>query len=696
MKTISLILKGSSFLRTSTLIVCFLLASLLASAQSETHNFITYDTAFRTGTGTAQVIWTMRISRPANMFTANHPDTASRPLILTMPGQGEVGTNTSYLSRYGPHYWMNNGWDGSVQLGNGKHYPIIITVISSVVNPRAPQTLPLLQHILNTYRIKRNSVHLGGLSMGGFTWGKLMVYAAYAGDETAMSLVTSLTALQGVSSEVFAPYNAWTMPGWTAYGKWAQKYNGKFFGLEGTSDTRDVWRPRDAMEAAKPGSAFFSFENYGSGSHCCWNSMYDPKVTDFTSSSSNIANNSFHPNSAGTYKKGSSIFQWMLRQGDTTLVGSGVAPNTLPVVDAGAAQNITLPTSSTQLNGTASDADGTISTYAWTKTAGPAEFAFSNAAIANPTVSNLTAGTYTFRLTVTDNRGASVADVVNVVVNNAVAAPPSSQQINVRVYGGANAYNTAQWNNWNVAAGGSNLTSANLKYADGTTSTVKAILSQSTGVGDNSSTYPGGMAPAQVLRYTSYSTVSRNLTFTGLAASQQYTIELYGSRKNVTNNKTIYSVGAAKDTVVTDNNYNDKSVFTVTADNTGKIVVALNRTNVYTYLNGFTIKAQTAAGATRMATTETASATEVTVTSFNVFPNPFQDRMVLQVNNDKTGAMKVQIIDMNSNLGREFNFSKSQTGAMQTYLSAGNLAAGEYILKVSIGEWTESRKITKL
>jgi hypothetical protein len=632
------------------------------------------------------------------MFTPNHPDTASRPVIITMPGQGEVGTNPAYLSRYGPHYWLNNGWDGSVTLGNGKHYPILITVISSVVNPRAPVVLPMLQHILNSYHIKRSSVHLAGLSMGGFTWGKLIVYAAYAGDETAMSLVTSLTALQGVSNEVFAPYNAWTMPDWSAYGQWAKKYGGKFFGLEGTSDTRTVWKPRDAMEAQRPGSAFFSYEKYGGGTHCCWNSMYDPNVTDWTSSNPNITNNTLHPNSAGTYKKGSSIFQWMLRQGDTSLAGSGVAapPNTLPVVDAGNAQPITLPSNVAQLNGTASDADGSIATYAWTKVAGPAQFAFNNAAIANPVASNLVEGTYTFRLTVTDNRGGSAADNVVLVVNPAAAVvTPPAQQINVNIYGGANAYANTQWNNWNISGTTTNITSSTFKYADGTASAVKAILSQSTGLGDNTSTYQGGMAPAEVLRYTSYSTMSRNLTITGLSASQQYTIELYGSRNNATNNKTVFSCGSAKDTVLTDNNHNDKGILVLIADNTGKIVVALNRTGVYTYLNGFTIKA-TGAASSRMATIDAAVEQTATAPSFNVFPNPFQDRLVLQVNNDKTGAMKVQIIDMNGSVNREFNLNKSQAGSMQTYLSAGNLSSGQYILRVSIGDWSETQKITKL
>jgi hypothetical protein len=52
---------------------------------------------------------------------------------------------------------------------------------------------------------------------------------------------------------------------------------------------------------------------------------------------------------------------------------------------------------------------------------GLASFTFSNATIASPTVSALLAGTYTFRLTVTDNAGATAYNDVNVVVNTTVS-----------------------------------------------------------------------------------------------------------------------------------------------------------------------------------------------------------------------------------------------------------------------------------
>lgn len=82
--------------------------------------------------------------------------------------------------------------------------------------------------------------------------------------------------------------------------------------------------------------------------------------------------------------------------------------------NAGADQSITLPSNSVILQASGT---GSIVSYNWAKIAGPAQFSISNAAIVNPIISNLTAGTYTFRLTVKDNSGLTATDDVNIVVN---------------------------------------------------------------------------------------------------------------------------------------------------------------------------------------------------------------------------------------------------------------------------------------
>ncbi|MFT3980392.1 MAG: PKD domain-containing protein [Ferruginibacter sp.] len=104
---------------------------------------------------------------------------------------------------------------------------------------------------------------------------------------------------------------------------------------------------------------------------------------------------------------------------DTVQVTVNAAANVPPVANAGTDITITLPTSTVTLNGSGTDADGSVAAYAWTKIAGPAGGDISNAAIQNPQVNNLQAGIYSFELTVTDNEGASAKDTVNVIVNPA-------------------------------------------------------------------------------------------------------------------------------------------------------------------------------------------------------------------------------------------------------------------------------------
>src|SRR4029077_19224722 len=75
------------------------------------------------------------------------------------------------------------------------------------------------------------------------------------------------------------------------------------------------------------------------------------------------------------------------------------------------------------LNGSGTDSDGSIAGYVWTKTSGGAA-ALTNANTANLTASGLVAGTYVFRLTVTDNQGAQGSDDVTVTVNPATNVAP--------------------------------------------------------------------------------------------------------------------------------------------------------------------------------------------------------------------------------------------------------------------------------
>ena len=110
---------------------------------------------------------------------------------------------------------------------------------------------------------------------------------------------------------------------------------------------------------------------------------------------------------------------------EMTLTVNPQPPNILPIVNAGADITLTSPASTSTLTAVATDADGTISSYSWTQITGPNTATLSGSATASLSVSGLIAGTYTFRITVTDNRGGTAIDEVNItVVLPAVNKPP--------------------------------------------------------------------------------------------------------------------------------------------------------------------------------------------------------------------------------------------------------------------------------
>jgi len=91
--------------------------------------------------------------------------------------------------------------------------------------------------------------------------------------------------------------------------------------------------------------------------------------------------------------------------------------NLPPTADAGPDKFLMLPTNSVTLSGSGSDTDGTITNYAWQKVSGPAA-TLSGTNTATLLVSNMLAGTYLFRLTVTDDEGATGYDDASVIVSD--------------------------------------------------------------------------------------------------------------------------------------------------------------------------------------------------------------------------------------------------------------------------------------
>jgi hypothetical protein len=111
--------------------------------------------------------------------------------------------------------------------------------------------------------------------------------------------------------------------------------------------------------------------------------------------------------------------------------------NQSPVVNVGSDITITLPTNNVVLSGVASDPDGVIVSSQWSQVAGGA------AVIENPDsvvtkISGLTEGIYTFRLKVTDNKGATATDDTNVTVKAAIPSTSGYEGFGAVTTGGDN------------------------------------------------------------------------------------------------------------------------------------------------------------------------------------------------------------------------------------------------------------------
>jgi hypothetical protein len=149
--------------------------------------------------------------------------------------------------------------------------------------------------------------------------------------------------------------------------------------------------------------------------------------TTFTLGTANAATSTLSNLVAGTY-----VFRLTVTDNggatgtDNVTVTVTAAVNQPPTANAGSDITLTLPVNSTTLNGSGSDPDGTIASYAWARVSGPTTFTLANGNAASTGLSNLVLGTYVFRLTVTDNSGATATDNVTVIVNAAVNQPPAA------------------------------------------------------------------------------------------------------------------------------------------------------------------------------------------------------------------------------------------------------------------------------
>lgn len=320
------------------------------------------------------------------------------PLLIFLHGLGEQGSgNASALPavlRNGPPKLISQGKFPASFTVNGKTFRFIVISPQFAKWPKREEVYQMIGYLKSHYKVDPSRIYLTGLSMGGgVAW-------EYAGNPNDLSYIRQLAALVPVCGASFgAPTRAHVI----------------------AKENLPVWAFHNSDDPTVP----VSYTNdYVNGINT-YSPTPNPKAkkTIFNASGHDAWTKAYDPN----YRENNmNVYEWMLQYSR----GGSVPPvpaNQPPVAVAGADITLTLPVDAVQLNGSASkDPDGSIVSYSWTKLSGPASFGISNSKIVNPQLSNLTEGSYSLRLTVTDNSGAADYDDITVKV---IAAPVSYKSI---------------------------------------------------------------------------------------------------------------------------------------------------------------------------------------------------------------------------------------------------------------------------
>lgn len=353
------------------------LLPLFGQAQS-----LDYDTTFADGAG---YNWKASVHLPADYYTSNK----YYKLIMFIPGTGEIGGGYPALDTYGPLAYIDGGWNGGVLLGNGTHYPILIALEPwTDYATTGSRTATVVNAIVNRYRVQPGCVYATGLSAGGYAWKVMVTYdspdtSPPYGPFSNADKIAALFDLQGVIPDVNADW-------YNRVRNFANnQYAGQYFGIWDNLDAeRGIARFKDSMNAAVSGSGRVIVTNNGHTA-TAWNAAYG--------SSSGAAPVNYTIDGISQ-----TIYQWLLRQGDTTFMTSGSSIITDAGTDYaivydqnGAARSFTL---------TGGHVGGSSPTYSWSALAGnPSATSIISPSSSVTLVTGATAaGYYGYVLTVSD------------------------------------------------------------------------------------------------------------------------------------------------------------------------------------------------------------------------------------------------------------------------------------------------------
>ena len=575
--------------------------------------------------------------------------TTRYPLMVFLHGMGEGGKNpaTIYNSSTagGPAYYIAQGkFPASfVNPADGKSYKFIVVSPQSTNgwSTTAPQLENILSYLYKTYRVDTARVYLTGLSAGGE--GVL----EYVGKLQGTGLPVNATHKIAAFIPMSAVMNAGLRP---LYAATIIADDNHIWGFGSPSDTHGANTLNLVLDYVNQKKANYGLTTSYAGGHCCWGQFYNPAFT----------------------QNGMNIYQWALQY----TKGASALPATVPAANAGSDQTVQLPVSLVTLNGAASTVtNGTIARYAWTQKSGPSTAAIVSPAGASTVVSGLSAGVYTFALTITDNTGKTSTDTILVTVKAAsVVVLPANPNSALSIPGiiQAESYSTMSGVATQTTTDGGG--GRNVGWIDrgnwmdytvhvataGTYTVGFRVATPYTGASFQLKTGSGSVLATIKLNRTgsfqSWQTVSATVVLT--AGNQ--TLQIYSTADPRWNINYMQFVSGASGA---------QTISSAVSGQSNSLSISMDTT-----ADAYTAPAPV---------------------SFAIYPNPVQGEFNLQLNNEYTGNMIVRIVDVSGVVRHFYKFNKNQSSILVN-LSAGDLPAGAYFIRVQIGAWSGVKQLFKL
>ena len=318
------------------------------------------------------------------------------PVIIHLSGSGEAGNGSSDLhkvTRHGPLNLVKSGkWPVPNESGRipGENFIII--------GPQSPggfynsgKLKNLIEYTIDHYRADPDRIYVMGLSSGAFS-----VFRLLADYPDLVAAAIPIAGNGARTTDKACLYR--NVPIWAFHGE-----------ADGTVAVNGSILPVNAVNACLPKpNVKAKLTIYPGVGHNSWSRTYSLS--------------GMGQGDADWDAFDMSIYDWLLQHRR----GSDPAPSPVPepVADAGGDITIDLPQNSAELNGSGSVQGGSIVSYTWTKIAGPSQYTIAGQDKAQATVSDLVAGSYTFRLTVVDDQNRSASDHMSLVVNEETNLPP--------------------------------------------------------------------------------------------------------------------------------------------------------------------------------------------------------------------------------------------------------------------------------